>query len=97
LSREVNRVVTGSDASRKTNLQFILTSDEFWFFDYTPNSRIWLSPDAETPEVARQLIKTSTVMVKVFWNPTSLYTNRFLESGTSFNSTYFTEYVLSDI
>jgi histone-lysine N-methyltransferase SETMAR len=36
-------------------------------------------------------------MVTVFWNSSDLYVNIFLESSTSFNSTYFTEYVLSDI
>jgi transposase len=36
-------------------------------------------------------------MVKVFWNSGGLYVNRLLESSTSFNSAYFTDYVLSDI
>jgi transposase len=36
-------------------------------------------------------------MITVFWNRNGLYVNRILETGTSFNSTYFTEYVLSDI
>jgi hypothetical protein len=35
-------------------------------------------------------------MITVFWNPNGLYVNRFLESGTSFNSAYFIEYVLGD-
>jgi hypothetical protein len=53
--------------AKKTNWQFILTGDESWFFYYTPNRRIWLPPDAETPEVARQLINTPKIMVTVFW------------------------------
>jgi hypothetical protein len=36
-------------------------------------------------------------MVTVFSNPNGLSFNRFLESGTSFNSAYFIEYVLGDI
>jgi hypothetical protein len=74
-----------------------LTGDESWFFCHKPNSQIWLPPDAKTPEVARQLINTPKIMVTVFWNPTGLYVNRFLESGTSVNSAYFSEYVLGDI
>jgi hypothetical protein len=74
-----------------------LTGDESWFFCHKSNSRIWLPPDAETPEVARQLINTPKIMVTVFWNPNGLYVNRFLESGISVNSAYFAEYVLGDI
>jgi hypothetical protein len=66
-------------------------------FYYTPNSKIWLAPDAETPEVARQMINTLKVMVTIFWNPSGLYVNKFLEIGTSFNFPYFTEYALSDV
>jgi hypothetical protein len=36
-------------------------------------------------------------MVTVFWNPSGLYINIFLERSTSFNSAYFIEYVLGDI
>jgi hypothetical protein len=36
--------------------QFIITGDESWFFHYTPRSKIWLSADADRPEVAKQLI-----------------------------------------
>jgi hypothetical protein len=61
------------------------------------NSRISLPPDAEIPEVARRLINTSTIMVTVLWHPNGLYVNKFLESGTSFNSAYLIENVLGDI
>jgi hypothetical protein len=71
--------------------------DESWFFYYTANSRIWLPPDAEIPEVARRLMNTPKIMVTVFWNPTGLSVNRLLESGTSFNYVYFSYYVISDI
>jgi hypothetical protein len=47
--------------------------------------------------VARQLINTPRVIATVFWDPSGLYVGRFLESGTSFNDTYFTEYVFSDV
>jgi hypothetical protein len=71
--------------------------DESLFFYYTLNSRILLPPDAETPEVTRQLINTPKVMVRVFWNSSGLYVKKFLEGSISVNSTYFTEYLLSDI
>jgi hypothetical protein len=93
-SIELLQVLTQTE---QTNWRFILTGDESLFFYYTVNSRIWLPPDAETPKVARRLINKPKIMVTVFWNPSGLYVNRFLEIGTSFNSTYFIEYVLGDI
>jgi hypothetical protein len=71
--------------------------DEFWFFSCPANSRIWLPPDAETPKVARRLINTPKNMVRLFWNRNGFYVNRFLERGISFNSVYFSDYVISDI
>jgi hypothetical protein len=47
--------------------------------------------------VARRLINTLKIMVTIFLNSSGLYVNRFLESDTSFNSSHFTDYVLSDI
>jgi hypothetical protein len=73
-----------------------MTDVESFFFFYPPNSRILLPSEAETPEVARRLIHTPKIMVTVFWNPSGLYVSRFLESGTSLNFAYFTDYVLSD-
>jgi hypothetical protein len=34
--------------------QFLLTRDKSWFFCDIGHSRIWLSPDADRPEVARR-------------------------------------------
>jgi hypothetical protein len=80
----------------KPNWRLILTGDESWFFYWTPNSTIWLHPDFQAPEVARQLINTLKIIVTMLWNPSDLSDHTFMEIGTSFNSTYFTEYVLSD-
>jgi hypothetical protein len=49
--------------------QFIITRDESWFFYCTPYSKIWLPADADTPEVAKQLINTPKIMITIFWNP----------------------------
>jgi hypothetical protein len=46
--------------------QFIITGDESWFFYVTSRSKIWLSRDADTPEMARRLINTPKVMVTIF-------------------------------
>jgi hypothetical protein len=94
---QFNRIAANSGSCKKRNWQFILTGDESWFFYRKLNSRIWLPPDAEKPEVARQLINILKIRVTVFWNPGGLYVNRFLESGTSVNSAYFAEYVLGDV
>jgi histone-lysine N-methyltransferase SETMAR len=82
--------------AEQTNWHLFLTDDEFWFFCYPPNSRIWLPPDAEMPEVAPRLPNTPKIMVTLFWNPSGLYVNRILNSETSFNSAYFLKYVLSE-
>jgi hypothetical protein len=47
--------------------------------------------------MVRRLINTPKIMVTVFWNSSGFYVNRFLESGTSFKSAFFTDYVFSDI
>jgi hypothetical protein len=52
--------------AEQTNWHLILTGDESWFFCYPANSRIWLPPDAEKPEVARRLINTPKIMVTLF-------------------------------
>jgi hypothetical protein len=70
----------------QTNWHFILTDDGSWFFYYIANFRIWLPPNAETPEVARQLTNIPKIIIMVFWNPSGLYVKRFPEIGTSFNS-----------
>jgi hypothetical protein len=33
--------------------QFIITEDDLWFFYHTRHSKIWLSADADPPEVAK--------------------------------------------
>jgi hypothetical protein len=95
-SGQINRAAAHSGSS-KTNWHLILTGAEFWFFCDRVNSRIWLRPDVGTPEVAQRLINAPTMMITAFWNQSALDVNKFLEGGTSFNSAYFADYVLSEI
>jgi hypothetical protein len=44
---------------------FLSTRDESWFFYSTPHQRLWISWDAETPEVARRVIYTPNLMVTI--------------------------------
>jgi hypothetical protein len=66
---------------------FILTGDESWFFDYNPKRKLWLPPDVDAPQVARQLNKINTpkVMVTLFWNPWGRHVSKALLSE-SFNA-----------
>jgi transposase len=77
--------------------QFIITGDELWFFYYTPHSKIWLLADADTPEVAKQLINTPQIMITPFWNPFGIQVLAALPEKTSFDAEYFIDYVLTPI
>jgi hypothetical protein len=46
--------------------QFIITDNESWFFYVMSHSKIWLPRDADTAEVAKQLINTPKMMVTIF-------------------------------
>jgi hypothetical protein len=48
--------------------QVIITGGESWFFYYLPHSKIWISPDADTPEVPKRLINIPKMMITIFWN-----------------------------
>jgi histone-lysine N-methyltransferase SETMAR len=77
--------------------QFIITGDESLFFYVTSHSKILLPCDADTPEVARQLINKLKVMVTIFWNPFGIYVLAALQEKTSFDAEYFVDYVLTQI
>jgi histone-lysine N-methyltransferase SETMAR len=53
--------------------------------------------DADTPEVAKQLINTPKVMVTIFWNPFGIHVLAALPEKTSFDAGYFVDYVLTPI
>jgi histone-lysine N-methyltransferase SETMAR len=83
--------------AKRSFWQFIITSDESWFFYVTPHSKIWLPCDADMPEVARQLINTPKVMVTIFWNSFGIHVLAELSEKTSFDAGYFVDYVLTRI
>jgi hypothetical protein len=82
---------------KRRALQFIITGDESWFLYVVPHSKIWLPRDADTPEVARQLINTPKVMVTIFWNPFRIHVLGALSEKTSFDAGYFVDYILTAI
>jgi hypothetical protein len=59
--------------AKRRGWQFILTGDESWFFYCPGHFNIWLPPDTNAPEVARQPINTSKVMITIFWNPLGIH------------------------
>jgi hypothetical protein len=61
------------------------------------HSKILLPCDADTPEVARQLINTPKVMVAIFWNPFGIYVVAALPEKTLVDVGYFIDYVLTAI
>jgi hypothetical protein len=77
--------------------QFIITDDESWFFYYISHSKIWLPADADTPEVAKQLINTSKIIITIFWNPFGIQVLAMFPEKTSFDAEYFIDYVLTPI
>jgi transposase len=82
--------------AKRLRWRFILTGDESWFFYFTPKRKLWLPPDADAPQVARQLINTPKVMVTLFWNPWGIYVSNALV-GESFNAEYFVEHILNQV
>jgi hypothetical protein len=63
-------------------------------FYYTPHSKIWLPPDADAPEVAKQLINTPKIMVTICWNTFGIHVRTALPEKTSFDAGYFIDNVL---
>jgi hypothetical protein len=56
-----------------------------------------MPPDVEIPEVARRSIKTSKLMVAIFWNVSGIHVIDYVPSGESFNSGHFIEWILPTI
>jgi hypothetical protein len=54
---------------KKLRRRFILTADESWFLSSDPKRKLWLPPDVDAPQVARQVINTPKIMATLFWNP----------------------------
>jgi hypothetical protein len=77
--------------------QFIITDDESWFFYVPPHSKIWLPRDANTLEVARQLINMPNLMITIFWNPFRIHVLAALPEKASFDAGYFVNYVFISI
>jgi hypothetical protein len=76
---------------------FIFTGDWFCFFDYEAHSKTWLSPDADSPEVAKHLINIPKVMITIFWNPFGIHVLAALPERTSLDAEYFIDYVLTQL
>jgi hypothetical protein len=72
--------------------------DKSWFFDYNPKCRLWLPPDVDAPQVARQIININTpkVMVTLFWNPWGVYVSNAVLSE-SCNADDFVRHMLQPI
>jgi hypothetical protein len=83
-------------AAKRTRWRFILTGEESWFFDDDRKHKLWLPPDIDAPQVARQLINTPTVMVTLFWNPWAVPVSNALLSK-SFNADSFVRHILQSI
>jgi hypothetical protein len=82
--------------AKELRWRFILTGDESWFFYYNPKRSLWLPPDVNAPQVARELINTPKVMVTLFWNPWGVHVSNALLSE-SFNVNYFVRRILQPI
>jgi hypothetical protein len=83
--------------AQRNTWRFLLTGDGSWFFYYTPHQKLWMSPDVETPEVARRSINTPKLMITIFWNVSGIHVIDYVPSGESFNSAHFIERILPTI
>jgi histone-lysine N-methyltransferase SETMAR len=83
-------------AAKKLRWTFILTGDESWFFYCNLKGKLWLPPDVDTPQVARQVFNTPKVMMTLFWNPWGVHVRNALLSE-SFNGDYFVRHSLQPI
>jgi hypothetical protein len=80
--------------AKSTAWRFVSTGDESWFLYYTPRRKLWIPPDVEAPEMARQLSATPKLMITIFWGVSGIHVIDYLPRGTSFDSTYFSDYIL---
>jgi hypothetical protein len=84
--REANRVVTNSDANKKTKYMCIMMDGDSWFWWHGQlhrlNSRIWIAPGAEPRDVGKQPISTAKLWLR-FMDWIALYVHRFLERRMS--------------
>jgi hypothetical protein len=51
----------------KSTAWCFFSTGESRFFYYTSHWKLWIPPDVEDPEVARQLIATAKPMITIFW------------------------------
>jgi hypothetical protein len=66
-------------------------------FYYAVHSKIWIQPDADSPEVAKQLISIPKVMITIFWNPFGIHVLAALPKRALFDAEYFIDYVLTQL
>lgn len=84
-------------SSQKTKWHNIITGDESMFSFSYGHKGAWLNDDDERPEFNGSKIQIQKIMVTVIWGAHGVFLIDFLPENTSFNSSYFVEYVLSPL
>jgi hypothetical protein len=83
-----------SRPAKSTAWLFFSTGDESWFFYHTPHRKLWILPDVDAPDVARQLIAMPKLMITIFWGISLIHVIDYLPPGTSFDSTRSIDHIL---
>lgn len=75
----------------------LLTGDQSWFtLSYSANG-MWLESDEYPTKYVKDSIGSEKIMLTVIWNPFGFHIIDFLPEGTSFNSSYFIEHILTPL
>ena len=83
--------------NEKNKWQFLYTGDESWFFYDNHVNKIWLADDEIVPTIPKRDMNAQKIMICIFWNPHGIIVIDGAERGTSINSTFFIDNILTPI
>lgn len=82
---------------QKQSWRSIITGDQSWFKMQYDHSGAWLLPDDDNPEMNGSKISIARIMVTIIWGVNGFYIIDLLPHGTSYNSDYFIDNILSPL
>jgi hypothetical protein len=77
--------------------EFIVTSDESWFYLPTNHEQPWLRPEEEPHERPRHTVQAQKKMVTIAWNPWGFHLLNALPKGSSFTGEYYCNNILAGL
>jgi hypothetical protein len=82
---------------KASDFQRIITEDESWFFLYYLRGSIWAVSRDELPQRIKQKTDTEKCLVSVLWSVNGIYSLLDVPKGTTYNTEFFTNAVMSDL